>query len=199
MALEPIITKIGQNLIVNLPVVNAAMVTKAFGLLSNGRITQCEENFILSTETVDHSDIEEYVASLSEQYKNADDNVKYFLQRAKLVKQGDQFASAIATGLRNQYSVSVIATCRRKDGTTDEHKILIASMRRSIEMSAAWNFFAQLFGIKSEEQKELERIVKQFSAEDGKRCIEALVVHALGDKIRSFLGDSVEVRFVEKK
>ncbi|CAF3447075.1 unnamed protein product [Rotaria sp. Silwood2] len=173
------------------------MVERAFDLLTNRRVSKSEEHFLISTETIDHSDMDGYIPLLLQQYEDADKEVKGYISRLKFNNEGQQFAKAIIVGTKNHFSVSVIAASRRKTDRLDEHKILIATMRKSVEMSASWNIWAKIFGIKTEEQKELEGIVKKLNDEDNKKCLEAMALYLLGDKIRMFLGDSVKVQFIQ--
>ncbi|CAF3376273.1 unnamed protein product [Rotaria sp. Silwood1] len=185
---------VGYPLVVNIPV-NNSMVAKAFELLTNRRVSRSTEQFLVSTETVEHEDMPEYIPLLLEQYNQADEEVKGYIKRLKFNTEGQQFAKAIIIGTKNQFSVSVIATSRRKTGTSDVHKILIATTKKTVEMSASWNFLARWIGIKSTEQKELEGIVSKLNNEDNKKCLEAMALYTLGDQIKTFLGDHVEVRF----
>jgi hypothetical protein len=188
---------VGQPLIVKIPV-NNDMVQRAFSLLKNRRVSRSEEHFLISTETIDHSDMGEYIPLLLEQYKDADEEVKAYIKRLKLNHEGQQFAKAIVVGTKNRLSVSIIATSRTKIDGIDRHKILIATTKKIVEMSASWNFFAKIFGIKSSEQKELESIVSKLNDEDSKKCLEAMAIYVLGDKIRTFIGTDVDVQFIEQ-
>lgn len=189
---------IGQPLVVKIPLVNTTMVKQAFDLLTNRRVSRSEESFLISTEKVDHSDMSEYVQLLLEQYKDADNEVKGYIKRLKINNEGQQFAKAIVVGTRNRLSVSIIATSRTKTEAGDQHKILIATLKKSVEMSASFNFFAKLFGIKTAEQKELESIVSRLNDEESKKCLEAMALYVLGDQIRTFIGTDVNVQFIEQ-
>ncbi len=185
------------RMVVNIPVVDNAMVQRAFQFLTNRRVSQSEEHFVISTETIDHDDMKEYVSLLCDQYKNADEDVRGYLNRLQFNKEGTQLAKAIIVGTRNEFSISLVATNRTITDGRDTHKILIATMKKKVEMSAAWNLFAKIFGIKSSEQKELESIISKLNGEDIKKCLEAMVVYTLAEKIQQFLGSNVEVRFIE--
>jgi hypothetical protein len=128
-------TPVEKPLVVKIPV-NSGMVEQAFSLLQNRRVSRSEEYFLISTETIDHSDMSEYVTLLLEQYKDADDEVKGYIKRLKLNNEGQQFAKAIIVGTKNHFSVSIIATSRTKTDTIDQHKILIATTKKVVEMSA---------------------------------------------------------------
>ncbi|UJR19526.1 hypothetical protein I4U23_022656 [Adineta vaga] len=197
-AIIPATTSTVLPLVVNIPIVNQDMVKKAFTLLTNRRVKQSEEHFLISTETIDHADMKEYSELLCEQYKDADKEVHDYLVRLHLNKEGTQVAKAIIVGTKNEFSISLIAVSRQKINGNDEHKILIASMKKKVQMSATWNLFATLFGIPTQEQKELENIVCKLNNEDSKKCLEAMVLQALGEKIQQFMGSNVEVRFIEK-
>jgi hypothetical protein len=184
-------------LVVSIPVVNNAMVKRAFELLKNRRVRRSEEHFIISTETIDHADMEEYASLLRDQHKDADKEVRDYLSRLHLNKEGTQVAKAIIVGTKNEFSISLIATSRRKIDGNDEHKILIASMKKTVTMSAALNLFATLFGMKTDEQWELKNIVSKLNDEDNKKCLEAMVLKTLGEKIQQFMGSNLEVRFIE--
>lgn len=184
-------------LIVTIPVANTDMVKKAFQMLSNRRVSKSEEHFIISTETIDHNDMKEYSELLCKQYGDSDKEIRDYLSRIHLNKEGTQYAKALIVGTQNEFSISLIATSRRKIDGNDEHKILIASMKKKVTMSAAWNLFATLFGIQTEQQKELENVVTKLNNEDSKRCLEAMVLQTLGEKIQQFMGSSVQVKFVE--
>jgi hypothetical protein len=173
------------------------MVKRAFRLLTNRRVSRSEENFIISTETIDHADMKEYTSLLLKQYEDADKEVQGYLSRLQFNREGTQIVKAIIVGTKNQFSISLIATSRRITNGNDEHKILIASMEKKVDMSAAWNFFTKIFGMKSDEQKELESIVSKLHDEDNKKCLEAMVLYALGEKIQQFLGSSVKVQFIQ--
>ncbi|CAF1373348.1 unnamed protein product [Adineta steineri] len=177
---------------------NNTMIEQAFSLLKSRRVSRSEEHFLISTETIDHSDMGEYVLLLLEQYKDADEEVKGYIKRLKINNEGQQFAKAIIIGTKNQFSVSIIATSRQKTDTSGVHKILIATTKKVVEMSASWNFFTKWFGIKSEEQKELEHIVSKLNDEDNKKCLEAMAIYVLGDKIRTFIGSDVDVQFIQQ-
>jgi hypothetical protein len=114
-----------------------------------------------------------------------------------LSKEGTQVAKALIVGTKNEFSISLIATSRSKTNGNDEHKILIATMKKKVDMSAGWNLFATLFGMKTDEQRELEKMVSQLNNEDNKKCLEAMVLQTLGEKIQQFMGSNVEVRFIE--
>ncbi|CAF1685273.1 unnamed protein product, partial [Adineta ricciae] len=153
-------------LIVTIPIANQDMVKQAFNLLTNRRVKQSEEHFVISTETIDHADMKEYCELLREQYKNADKEVHDYLSRLHLNKEGTQVAKAIIVGTKNEFSISLIAVSRQNFNGNDQHKILMASMKKKVHMSAAWNLFATLFGIPTNEQKELENIVCKLNSED---------------------------------
>jgi metal-responsive CopG/Arc/MetJ family transcriptional regulator len=71
-------------------------------------------------------------------------------------------------------------------------------MNKKVTMSAAWNLLTKIFGVRTEDQKELEKIVSKLNSEDSKKCLEAMVVQTLGEKIQQFMGANVQVQFVEK-
>ncbi|CAF1383834.1 unnamed protein product [Adineta steineri] len=183
---------------ITLPVYNRVLIEKAFSLLKSRRVRRSEEYFLISTETVDHSDMEAYTPLLLEQYAHADDEVKGYLRRLKLNSEGQQFVKAIIVGTKNLFSASLIATSRQKIGNSDQHKILIATTKKEVEMSAPWTICTKWFGMQSKEQKELENVLSELNSEDNKKCLEAMVIHALTDKIRVFLGNDVNVQFIQK-
>jgi hypothetical protein len=39
--------------------------------------------------------------------------------------------------------------------------------------------------------------VSNLNQEDSKKCIEAMAIYVLGDKIRTFIGSDVDVQFIE--
>ena len=190
-------SSVDQPLVVKIPI-NSGMIKRAFALLTNRRVSRSEEHFLISTETIDHSDMGEYIPLLLEQYKDADEEVKGYIKRLKFNNEGQQFAKAIIVGTKNRFSVSIIATSRTKTDKGDQHKILIATTKKVVEMSASWNFFAKIIGIKSEEQKELESILSKLNDEDSKKCLEAMAFYVLGDKIKTFIGTDVDVQFIEQ-
>jgi hypothetical protein len=58
--------------------------------------------------------------------------------------------------------------------------------------------FVRLFRIKTNDQKELEDIVTSLNEEDNKKCLEAMALYSLGEKMKTFLGtDEVVVRFIQ--
>ena len=177
--------------------INNGMIQRAFALLANRRVSRSEEHFLISTETIDHSDMGEYIPLLLEQYKNADDEVQDFIQRMMFNEQGQQYVKAIVAGAKDRFSLSVIASCRITTDIIDQHKILIATMKKSVEMSAVWNLVAELFSIKSDDQKELEDIVSKLNDEENKKYLEIMALQLLGDNIRIFLSDAVRVRAIE--
>jgi len=199
MASVPVQTLVSpiSRLVVDIPVVDNAMVKRAFQLLTNRRVRRSEEHFVISTETIDHADMEEYAEILRKQYENADKEVRDYLGRLHLNKEGTQVVKGIIVGTKNEFSISLIATSRTETNGKGEHKILIATMKKKVEMSAAWNLFATLFGMKTDEQWELKNIVSKLNDEDNKKCLEAMVLKTLGEKIQQFMGSNVEVRFIE--
>jgi hypothetical protein len=209
---------VGQSLIVNIPV-NNGMVQQAFDLFQNRCIRRGPDDFNITTNTVNHSGMDPYIQSLLEQHKDADTEVKDYIQRLKLISEGTQFAKAIVTGKENRIFVSVFVTSRIKTNTIDEHKILIASMERTFDLRphasslrsklfssmsplnliakilfpiGLWN---DLFGIIIDGQ--LEEILRQLNDEENKKCLEAMAFYILGERIQSYMGDQVEVRFIK--
>ena len=184
-------------IVVRIPV-NTGLVQQAYSLLNNRRVRRSEENFTISTEIVDHADINEYTKILLRQYGNADKDVKNYIERLPFNNQGEQFAKAIIIGSKNEFSVSVIATTRERTGARDQHKILVASMKKVVDMTSPRKFFNWLLGTPSAEQRELEQIVSSLHDEGNKQCLEAMAFYVLGDKIRTFLGNNVQVQFIQQ-
>jgi uncharacterized protein YlxP (DUF503 family) len=189
---ESVTTPIEQRL-----VINNDMIQRAFDLLKSRCVSRSEEHFIISTETVDHSDLGEYIQVLLEQYKDAGEEVRYFIQQLMSNDEGQQYLKAIVAGTKHRFSVSVIVASRTKTDTADQHKILIATMKKSVEMSALWDLLVELFDIESGEENELEIIVKQLTDEENKKCLETMALHLLRDNIQIFLGNNVEGQSIE--
>ncbi|CAF1373367.1 unnamed protein product [Adineta steineri] len=206
---------VDQPLVIIIPV-NNYMAQRAFDMLKSRLVRRNEEQFRISTNTFHHSDVDRHIQLLLEQYADADDEVKAYITRLKFNNEGQQFAKAIVIGTKSRFSVSVIATSRRRRDATDEHKILIATMTKTVEMSSSsstlfsplfplnlairllfpWTVFGRLLG--TEINNPLKDLLRQLNDEDNKKCLEALAFHLLGDKIRASLGNDVEVRFVEQ-
>jgi hypothetical protein len=209
---------VGQPLIVKIPV-NNDMVQRAFSMLRNRLVHRNEDLFQISTNTINHSDIDGQIRLLLEEYEDADEEVKAYIKRLKLNHEGQQFAKAIVVGTKSRLSVSVIATRRTKIGAIDQHKILIATMTKIVEMSSSssvfpnlfsslfplnliiglifpWALFPSLLGIAMDDQ--LKDILRQLNEEENKKCLEAMAFYLLGDKIQASLGDRVEVQFIQQ-
>lgn len=184
-------------ILVRIPV-NTKLVERAYSLLNNRRVHRSEENFTISTETVDHSNMKEYTKILLRQYQDANKEVRDYIERLPYNNQGEQFAKAIIIGTRNEFSVSVIATSRTVTQAGDQHKVLIATMKKVVDMTAPRKFLTFWFGLSTTDQRELEEIVSQLHNEESKQCLEAMAFYALGDKIRTFLGDNVQVQFIQQ-
>ncbi|CAF1383854.1 unnamed protein product [Adineta steineri] len=206
---------VNQPLVVRIPV-NNHMVQRAFDMLKSRLVRRSEEQFRISTNTVNHSDIDRHISLLLEQYADVDDEVKAYIKRLKFNNEGQQFAKAIVINTKSRFSVSVVAASRRKCGINDEHKILVATMTKTVEISSSsldlvfpifplnlvfglifpWTAFSGWLGI--EIDNPLKDLLRQLNDEDSKKCLEAMTFHLLGDKIRASLDNDVEVQFIEQ-
>ena len=130
---------IGQPLVVNIPV-NNDLVERAYRLLKSQYIRRDTQDFAVVKDTIKHSDMDRHIQFLLEQHRNADEEVKNFIRRLKFISEGTQVAKAIATNRENRIFVWVIVASRRKTNTTDEHKILIASMEKTLNIRSDSSF-----------------------------------------------------------
>ena len=208
-------SSVGQPLVVKIPV-NNDMVQRAFSMLRNRLVRRNEEQFQISTNTVNHSDIDRHIQLLLEQHKDADEEVKGYIKRLKFNSEGQQFVKAIIVGTKSRFSVSVIATSRARTGSIDQHTILIATMTKFVEMSSSspsmftqlfpfslilglifpWTLAISMFGIVMD--NELKDTLKQLNDEESKKCFEAMAFYLLGDKIQASLGNRVDVQFIQQ-
>jgi len=179
-------------LVLQLPYVDPDLVKRAFELLTHRRVSKSLESFVISTETVDHADMKEYSAILLKQYADQAQEFREYIERLPMNKDGQLFAKAIVTGTENALHVSVIVA--KRDG--NDHKILIATMQKTVIMSAGWNVWAFLFGIETKEQKELVEIVQLLHMEESKKCLEVMTFQLLGEKIQQCLGSKVKIEIV---
>ncbi|UJR19525.1 hypothetical protein I4U23_022655 [Adineta vaga] len=211
-------SSIGQPLVVNIPVDNN-LVEQAYRLLENKYIDRQQDDFEVVTNTIKHSHMDKYIETLLEQHKNANEEVKNYIQRLKFISEGTNMAKALITGTKTHISVSIFVTSRRKTNTTDEHKILIASMEKTFTVRPNSPFpvtrffllaiplfpFAailfplgiwyDLFNIGND--KEIQKVLAKLNDEENKKCLEAMAFHILGEKIQSYIGESVQVRFIQ--
>jgi hypothetical protein len=204
-----------KPLVVKIPV-NNDMVQQAFNMLRNRLVRRNEDQFQISTASVQHSDIDSHIRLLLDQHKDAAEEFKGYIKRLKLSSEGEQFAKAIVVGARSHFSISVIATNRIRIGTTDQHNILIATMKKVVEISSTsptvfsslfplnmligllfpWTLLMSSLGILMD--SELKDTLRQLNDEENKKSLEAMAFYLLGDKIRSSLGDRVEVQFIQQ-
>jgi len=52
-------------------------------------------------------------------------------------------------------------------------------------------------GVTSDEQIELETLVSQLQERDNYAALEAMAIHLLAERIQTWIGGSVEIRFVD--
>lgn len=200
--------------------VNSDKVYRAFNILKSRFVRRNEDQFQVSTYTTYHSDIDKQIRFLLKEHKDADEIIKSFIKRLKFNNEGQQFAKAVVIGTESRLSVRVIAANRRKTQAGDQHKILMASMTKTVEISSSpsailphlfsqlfplnlvlgfifpWNLFTSLYGIVID--NELNDTLKQLNDEENKKCLEAMAFYLLGDKIQASLGDRVEVQFIQQ-
>jgi hypothetical protein len=209
---------IGRPLVVNIPV-NNDLVERAYELLKSRYIRRNTEDFKMIANTISHSVMDEYIQLLLEEYGSVDEEVKNYIRRLKFISEGTQVAKAIVTGRENRISVSVIVTSRMRSNTTDEHKILIASMEKTFNVRSNSSLLPHsllllaspftviaailfpisvwygLFDIAND--RRTQEILRQLNDEENKQCLEAMAFHMLGEKIQSYMGESVQVRFIQ--
>lgn len=208
-------SSVSQPLVVRIPV-NNDMVQRAFNMLKNRLVHRNEDQFQISTATVDHANIDSYIGLLLNQYQDVDEDVKAYIRRLKFNSEGQQFAKAIVIGTQSRFSISVIATDRRRTGTIDRHTILFATATKIVEMSPSiptlftplfplnliigllfpWTLFTSLFTIDMDDQ--LGDLLKQLNNEESKKCLEAMAFYILGNKIQASLGNRVDVQFIQQ-
>ena len=126
-------SSVGHPLLVTIPVDNN-LVEQAYHLLENKYIHRQQDDFNVVTSTIKHSDMDKYIEILLEQHKNANEEVKNYIRRLKFISEGTNMAKALVTGTKTHISVSVFVTNRRKTNTSDDHKVLIASMEKSFHV-----------------------------------------------------------------
>ncbi len=68
-----------------------------------------------------------------------------------------------------------------------------------IRMASRIVSFPSFFGIKSQDQKEMEEIVTRFSHEDSQKSMEALTMHIMADKIGNYVKDDIKINFIEER
>ncbi|CAF1307042.1 unnamed protein product [Adineta ricciae] len=209
---------IGCPLLVTIPVDNN-LVEQAYRMLESKYIHRQQDDFNVVTSTIKHSDMDKYIETLLEQYKNANEEVKNYIRRLKLISEGTNMAKALVTGTKTHISVSVFVTSRRKTNTSDDHKILIASMEKTFEVRPNVPFAASRaliyaipfiplaailfpFGVWYDlfnigDDKKTQEILAKLNDEENKKCLEAMAFHILGKKIQSHIGECVQVRFVQ--
>ncbi|CAF1307225.1 unnamed protein product [Adineta ricciae] len=124
-------SSIDHPLLVTIPV-NNNLIEQAYRMLESKYIHRQQDDFNVVTSTIKHSDMDKYIETLLEQHKNANEEVKNYIQRLKFISEGTNMAKALVTGTKTHISVYVFVTSRRKTNTSDDHKILIASMEKNI-------------------------------------------------------------------
>lgn len=176
---------------------HTGLVHQAFNLLDKCRARQKEQYFVISNERIDHSDIDEYIAVLLRQYKDENQAVRDFIQNLKYHEEGQEFIKAIVVGSKNHFSVSVIVASRVKSTTADEHKVVIATVKKSIDTDNVWNYITEPCGLKTSEEEEMKTALKQLNTEKYEKYLKAMALNILDEELGILLNNNIEVQYIE--
>ena len=180
--------------LVEIPVHNR-LVERAYKILTELRISQSTDEFNISLEKINHSDMREYTQVLFSRYEDANEDARNYIRRLQFNDDGQQFVKAISVGVNNVFFISIIAARRHVTAASDVHRIFIATMKNSVDLSLWKKFKTRCIGMTESQSHELDNISSKLNNEDNKRCFEAMVFHTLGRTIKSYLGNNVDVRF----